>query len=104
VCVNKLEHGSVRVVRTIFYGANTVALSEETESNGENKPAPKGREAHFYSIYLYAIQASETYFFGYLPHLFFLEKVLRGTADASAESLAAGLKNGYFHPIMPPYI
>ena len=26
-----------------------MALSEETESNGENKPAPKGREAHFYS-------------------------------------------------------
>jgi hypothetical protein len=40
---------SVRVVRTIIYGANTVAFSEETESNGENNPAPKGREAHFYS-------------------------------------------------------
>ncbi len=26
-----------------------MALSEETESNGENKPAPKGREGHFYS-------------------------------------------------------
>jgi len=39
----------VRVVRTIFYGANTVALSEETERNGENKPAPKGREAYCYS-------------------------------------------------------
>ena len=39
----------MRVVRTIFYGANTVALSEETERNGENKPAPKGREEHCYS-------------------------------------------------------
>ncbi len=43
------KHGSVRVLRTIIYGANTVALSEETESNGENKPAPKDRKAHFYS-------------------------------------------------------
>ena len=29
-----------------------MALSEETESNGENKAAPKDRKAHFYSTQL----------------------------------------------------
>ncbi len=31
------------------HGANIVALPEETGRNGENKPVPKVREAHFYS-------------------------------------------------------
>lgn len=35
------------------YGANIVALSEETGRNSENKPVPKAREAHFYSTMLF---------------------------------------------------
>lgn len=38
-----------------------MALSEETQRNGENKPAPKGREAHFYStIYMTQNQSPVT--------------------------------------------
>ncbi len=33
----------------MVHGANTVTLSKETESNRENKPAPKDTKAHIYS-------------------------------------------------------
>ena len=33
----------------MVHGANTVTLSKETESNRENKPAPKVTKAHIYS-------------------------------------------------------
>jgi len=33
----------------MVHGANIVTLSEETESNRENKPAPKVTKAHIYS-------------------------------------------------------
>lgn len=33
----------------MVHGANSVTLSEETESNRENKPAPKVTKAHIYS-------------------------------------------------------
>ena len=35
----------------MVHGANTVTLSEETESNRENKPAPKVTKAHIYSTW-----------------------------------------------------
>lgn len=42
-------HGSGRGVRPMGHGANSVTLSEETESNREYKPAPKVTKAHIYS-------------------------------------------------------
>ena len=44
--------GSGRGVRPMGHGVNIVTLSEETESNRENKPASKVTKAHIYSTEL----------------------------------------------------